>query len=173
MKHISVILLLILQQLVYAGSNSEKIGDVLSFAIPAIAYGSTYYFDDEEGRDQFYRSYGVTMVSTVLLKHSIRAKRPDNDDRDSFPSGHTSSAVSGAVFIHKRYGFYVAIPMYLGAIYTAYSRVRSNRHYPRDVWGGALLGGLSSWYFTREYKGVQITPQVNEAYQGVQIKYDF
>lgn len=167
------IFLLLLQQQLYAQNNTEKIGDFLSLAIPTIAYASTFYVDDEEGRDEFYKSYGVTMVSTVLLKQTVRAKRPDNDDRDSFPSGHTSSAVSGAVFMHKRYGFYAAVPLYLGAIYTGYSRIKSNRHYPKDVWAGALLGGLSSWYFTSEYKGIQIAPKVNEQYQGLQLKYNF
>lgn len=172
MIRILVIVVLVLQ-LVYTKSTSEKVGDFLTMAIPTIAYGSTFYFDDEEGRDEFYKSYGVTMVSTVLLKHTIRQKRPDTNERDSFPSGHTSSAVSGAVFMHKRYGFFSAIPLYLGAIYTGYSRVEANRHYPKDVLAGALLGAFTSWYFTSEYRGVHIVPKVNEQYQGVQLNYNF
>lgn len=156
-----------------AKSTTEKIGDFFTVAIPAIAYGSTFYFDDEEGREEFYKSYGVTMVSTVILKHTIRQKRPDSNERDSFPSGHTSSAVSGAVFVHKRYGLAFAIPLYLGAIYTGYSRIQVNRHYPKDVVAGAVFGAVTSWYFTSEYKGIEVIPQVSEEYQGMQFRYKF
>src|SRR5690606_12933435 len=37
-------------------SSTSKVGDVLAFAIPTAAYGSTYYMDDKEGRQQFYYS---------------------------------------------------------------------------------------------------------------------
>jgi len=104
MKKIFLFFLFLIQFLL-AKSNTEKIGDFLTFAIPAAAYGSTFYMDDEEGREEFYWAYGTTMATTVALKYTVKEKRPDNDDRDSFPSGHTASAILGATFIHKRYGF--------------------------------------------------------------------
>jgi len=54
------------------------------------------------------------MLSTVALKYTAREKRPDNNDRDSFPSGHTASAISAATFVHKRYGIEYAFPLYMG-----------------------------------------------------------
>jgi len=39
-----------------AKSNTEKIGDLLAFAIPATVYGSTFYFDDVQGRTEFYKA---------------------------------------------------------------------------------------------------------------------
>jgi len=166
-------ILLIVIQFTYAKSNTEKIGDFLTFAIPATAYGSTFYFDDAEGRTEFYKSYGATMLTTVALKYTVRAERPDNDDRDSFPSGHTASAVTGAVFMHKRYGFAYALPLYVGAVYTGYSRIHVNRHHPRDVLAGTLIGALSAWYFTTAYENLQVTPVIDSAYQGVSVKYKF
>jgi len=168
-----ILILLLLTTTIYAKSTTEKIGDFFAFTIPALAYGSTFYFDDEEGRTEFYKAYGVTMVSTVALKYTVRAKRPDNDDRDSFPSGHTSSAISSAVFIHKRYGFLAAVPLYAGAVYTGYSRIQVNRHHPRDVAAGAVIGALSAWYFTTAYRGIQIIPHIDDSFQGVQINYRF
>ncbi|MCF6244762.1 MAG: phosphatase PAP2 family protein [Sulfurovum sp.] len=156
-----------------AKSNTEKLGDFLTFAIPATAYASTFYMDDEEGKEQFYWAYGTTMFSTIALKYTVRAKRPDNDDRDSFPSGHTSSAVSGAVFIHKRYGLKYAIPAYLGAAYTGYSRIHVNRHHPRDVIAGAVIGAVSSWYFVDSFQKLRITPEVGSDYKGIQLNYKF
>ena len=168
-----LLITLIFTHVLVAKSNTEKVGDFLAFTIPATAFGTTYYFDDKEGRTEFYKMYGVTMTSTIALKYTVREKRPDNNDRDSFPSGHTSSAVSGAVFMHKRYGFSYALPLYVGAVYTGYSRVHVNRHHPRDVLAGALLGGLSAWYFTTASKKLQMTPIIDSKYQGISMKYQF
>jgi len=165
--------LLIMSQLSFAKSNTEKIGDFLTFAIPAVAYGSTFYFDDAEGRTEFYKAYGTTMASTVALKYTVKEKRPDNNDRDSFPSGHTASAISGATFMHRRYGLVRALPFYAAAIYTGYSRIQVNRHHPRDVLAGAVISGLASWYFVDEKKNLNITPVVDSAYQGVSVNYRF
>ncbi len=159
--------------LVMGKSNTEKIGDFLTFAIPLTAYGSTFYFDDSEGRTEFYKTYGVTMATTVALKYTIREKRPDNNDRDSFPSGHTASAISGAVFVHKRYGLKYALPLYAGAIYTGYSRIQVHRHHPRDVAAGAIIGALSAWYFTTPNEDFHITPILESGYKGVNVSYRF
>lgn len=158
---------------VHASSNTQRIGDFLAIAIPATGYGATLYLGDKEGQEDFYKAYGVTMASTLLLKYTVREKRPDTDTRDSFPSGHTSSAMSGATFIHKKYGIKYAIPAYIGTIYTAYSRIHVNRHHPRDVVAGALLGAVSSWYLTSEYNGVTLSPLVDSNYQGVKIGFNF
>ena len=171
MKHIIVAIILTLTT--FAKSNTEKIGDLLAVAIPATAYGSTFYMDDEEGRSEFYWAYGTTMVTTNVLKYTVREKRPDTDTRDSFPSGHTSSAFSGASFVHRRYGLTYALPLYVGAIYTAYSRVHVNRHHPRDVVAGAVLGMLSSWYFVDPLQKLSVTPEVGSEYKGIQIHYKF
>ena len=168
-----LLILLFAIQFAHAKSNTEKIGDFLAFAIPATSYASTWYFDDKEGRMEFYKTYGTTMATTVALKYTVREKRPDNNDRDSFPSGHTSSVVSGAVFMHKRYGLEYALPLYVGAIYTGYSRIHVNRHHPRDVAGGVVIGGLWAWYFTEPNEKFHISPTVNSAYKGVQISYNF
>ncbi len=69
-----LLVLLILPYAVSAKSNTEKIGDFLTFAIPAVAYGSTFYMDDVEGREEFYWAYGTTMTSTVALKYPVRAE---------------------------------------------------------------------------------------------------
>lgn len=167
------ILILVIFVQIHAKSNTEKIGDFLTFVIPAMAYGSTFMIDDEEGRTQFYKAYGTTMASTVALKYTVREKRPDNNDRDSFPSGHTASAISGAVFMHRRYGLTYALPAYLGAIYTGYSRIQVNRHHPRDVAAGAIIGALSGWYFVDPMQKLSIVPEVDSEYQGIQVNYRF
>ena len=107
--------------------------------------------DDKEGLKSFLKSYIVTAGTTQLLKITTRKLRPDKSNYLSFPSGHTSSAFSGASFVHFQYGFKYSIPLYFLAAYTGYSRVESERHYTEDVLAGAGLAILNSWYFTIPY----------------------
>ena len=111
------------------------------------------------------------MVTTMALKYTVREKRPDSPARDSFPSGHTSSAFAGAAFIHRRYGFEYALLPYLGALFTGYSRVHAHRHYTRDVVAGALIGMAAGWYLVDPHKDLILTPLYNTNRKGVQIKY--
>jgi len=168
-----ILTILLLTPYIYAKSNTEKIGDFFALAIPLTAYGTTYYQDDEDGRTEFYKSYGTNLAMTMALKYTVKEKRPDNSDEDSFPSGHTSTTINSAVFMHKRYGLSYALPLYAGAIYTGYSRIHSDRHHPKDVLAGALLGAVSAWYFTTPSKHFNITPVVDNQYKGINMSYNF
>ena len=156
-----------------AKSDTETLGDILAVALPLGAYGATLYTQDKEGQYQMYKSYGATMATTLALKYTIREKRPNSENRDSFPSGHTASAFAGAGFIHQHYGFKYAIVPYILATYTGYSRVHSNKHYTRDVVAGATIATLSSWYFVEPYKNLKISPTATSEFQGVRVSYKF
>jgi len=151
-----------------ASGTIEKTGDVLQILIPGIAYGSTFYLDDSDGRDQFYKSFATNLAITHGLKNIVNHKRPNGSDK-SFPSGHASAAFQGASFIHKRYGLKYAVPAYIGAFFVGYSRVQSNKHYIEDVIAGAGIGIASSFYFTRSYKGFNVTPVANNGTYGLSI----
>jgi membrane-associated phospholipid phosphatase len=138
----------------------ETIGDIFRVLIPSVAYGATYYFDDSEGREQFYKSFATNLALTYALKYTTDKKRP-NGDNYSFPSGHASVTFASSTFIHKRYGLDYALPAYLASIYTGYSRVESDNHYTIDVVAGSILGALSSYFFTTKYKGYLIKPKIN------------
>ena len=132
-------------------STERKIGDVIQLALPITAITTTYYMHDIKGTKDFLKSYFVTATETYLLKIATHKLRPDGSDYMSFPSGHTSSAFSGASFIHFRYGFKYSIPLYALASFTGYSRVYAKKHYLEDVIAGAGLAILNSWYFTSKY----------------------
>ncbi len=153
-------------------SNTEKLGDILQVAIPAIGYGSALYLNDREGQYQFYKSFGVNLALTYALKYSIDKKRP-NGKAHSFPSGHTSSAFQGASFINERYGIEYGIPAYIGAVFVGYSRVEAEAHYPIDVVSGAIIGTLSSMYFTTSYKGYKLELKRMHSGYGIQIEKKF
>ena len=150
-------------------NNTEKAGDVLLVLIPATAYGAAFFLDDESGKTQFYKSFLANLGVTLALKFSIKRERPDQSDNHSFPSLHTSAAFQGAAFIQKRYGWKYAIPAYAGATFTGYSRVYADKHYPEDVVAGAVIGVLSSYYFTIPYKSVTVTPVTGNGFYGLTI----
>ena len=170
-----ILSLFLMSNLTYAKGKTERAGDILTLLIPSIAYGATLVTGDKEGQMEFYKSYGSTVALTTILKKTVRERRPNNStSTESFPSGHTSSAFSGATFIHKKYGIEYAIPAYLGAIYTGYSRVHAQKHYTHDVVAGALLGMGLSWYFTSSKGNVTVSPLVNaQTDVGVKVSYNW
>ncbi|HIO97581.1 MAG TPA: phosphatase PAP2 family protein [Leucothrix sp.] len=176
LKPLVLILTLLLTTTVSASNNSdddssnkEKLGDALYLLLPASAYASTFYFDDKKGRSQFYKSILTNTAITLGLKNTVKKARPNGKDNKAFPSGHTSTSFQSAVFLHKRYGLKFAIPHYLGASYVAYSRIDSNNHDNNDVFAGALIGGLSSYFFTTHYKGISINPSVSNDKVGITV----
>lgn len=156
-------------------TDIEKAGEILAVTIPAVAYGSTYYMQDEEGRQQFYKSFATNLASTYALKSVIDKERPNGRDDKSFPSGHTSVAFQGASFIHKRYGLEYSIPAYIGASFVAYSRVEAKQHDTTDVIAGAALGIASGMYLTKSYHDdkLNIATSLSPDYYGVSIHYQY
>ena len=123
-------------------------GDIGQISTPLYGLYLTYNHSDKEGRFQFYKSSAATILTTHFLKQTINKPRPDGTNNNSFPSGHTSAAFSGATFIHKRYGFNTAWPAYMVASFVGYSRVYAEKHYWEDVLAGAILAGINTWIFT-------------------------
>ncbi|MDD5400386.1 MAG: phosphatase PAP2 family protein [Sulfurimonas sp.] len=152
--------------------NIEKTGNTIQLLIPSIAYGTTFYLDDESGRNEFYKSFVTNMAVTYGLKYTINERRPNGNDH-SFPSAHTSLSFQSATFIHKRYGLEYAIPAYLASTFVAYSRVEAHEHYTKDVIAGACIGIASSYYFTTEYKGYNISPMISNSLYGISVVKSF
>ena len=167
---------LIMTSPICAANNSdiERAGDIIAVAIPAIAYGSTYYMDDKAGRQQFYKSFATNLAATQALKLTVDKERPNGDDDNSFPSRHASVAFQGASFIHKRYGLQYSIPAYVGAGFVAYSRIESDQHDTTDVLAGAALGIASSLYLTKSYSDqLHIATNLAPDYYGLSVHYEF
>jgi membrane-associated phospholipid phosphatase len=141
-------------------SSSWKISsDVLQFAIPATALGTTLVLKDFKGSQEFAKGFIATGTTTYGLKYLIHERRPSHGNH-SFPSGHTAIAFFGSGFIHKRYGWKYAIPAHAAAAFIGYSRVKTKEHWIHDVIGGAAIGLLYSMLFTTPYhiQSYQIYP---------------
>lgn len=140
----------------HARSVTEEIGDAFQVIVPAYAFGMAVNEKDWGGVKEFAHSFLAMEASVQGLKLIIDERRPDGSDTNSFPSGHTAAAFSGATFIHKRYGIKRAIIPYLMAAFTGYSRIAADRHYFHDVLAGAAISSLFTWVFVSKYDDVQI-----------------
>jgi membrane-associated phospholipid phosphatase len=91
---------------------------------------------------------GISAVLVTALKYTTNVVRPDGSTNNSFPSGHTASAVVSATFLHKEYGQYrdplYSVGGYAFAAATGIGRQLNNRHWISDVLAGAGIGLIST-----------------------------
>jgi membrane-associated phospholipid phosphatase len=155
-----------------ATSAVETSGDILQFVLPGAAGGLTLANWDKDGALQFGESAALTLGTTYILKYTVDEKRP-NGGRQSFPSGHTSISFCAAEYMRKRYGLEWGIPAYALASWVAYSRVESGEHHPHDVIAGASIGIVSSYLFTKPYKGWQLELTADGKFYGFRLSRKF
>lgn len=89
-------------------------------------------------------SYLVMSGITNILKYTFKKERPDTKARNSFPSGHTATAFTGAELIRLEYGERAGVAAYIAAIGVGFFRLYNNRHWFIDVIAGAGIGILSA-----------------------------
>lgn len=156
-------------------SSITTSGDIIQLAIPAVAFGSTFIWKDDNTKPtwQFIKSYGSALIVAQALKHIVLKPRPDGSDNFSFPSGHTTSAFSGAAFIQKRYGWKYGIPSYLLASYVGYTRIQAKKHDGWDVLGGAVIGIGSSYLFTKPYEHKNIDVSFQKVNGGYTVGFNY
>lgn len=88
-----------------------------------------------------YISMGIL---TVGGKCVFREKRPDSNDRNSFPSGHCAKVFTGAELMREEYGLWPGVGAYTVATGVAFLRLYNGRHWLNDVIAGAGVGILSA-----------------------------
>lgn len=137
-------------------NDSEK----LALAIPLSGLLYSGYIRDYEGMEQLAYDFFSVLLVTELVKHTADKPRPGDRDGYSFPSGHTSTAFSGASYWQMRYGWKIGIPMYGVAGLVGYSRVNVHAHRWIEVIAGAALGILGGYIFTTPYEQAK-----NKSYQ--------
>ncbi len=149
----------------------EEAGDILQYVLPLSAAASTFIANDPEGRWQYAQSFLAMQAVMQSLKFVAAKQRPASHGLDSFPSGHTAAAFSGASFLHQRYGPWFGVPAYALAGLTGYSRVNADKHFVDDVIAGASIGVLSTLYFTSPYsEQVAVAPMAIGDGFGVQVR---
>ena len=122
-------------------------------------------------------SYLLMTGSVTSLKGLTKIERPDGSANNSFPSGHTATAFSGAEFLWQEYkdvNIWYGISGYAVAAGTGFFRIYNGRHWLSDVAIGAGIGIMSTkiayWTFpyvqkhffkSRKDVGAIITPFYN------------
>jgi membrane-associated phospholipid phosphatase len=120
----------------------------------------------KDGEQQSIRTADALLTSTLLtegLKRLVREKRPEDDKRNSFPSGHATAAFTVAAMqahYHPRQAFL----WYTGATLIASSRVQLGRHYWHDVIAGAAVGYFSAKIELRQNKGLIFRPFIKSSH---------
>jgi membrane-associated phospholipid phosphatase len=167
---IALLLWLTAATTVSASDAIATAGDVLQIVLPATAGGLTLCYRDWQGSLQLAESSALTLGVTYGLKYSVHETRP-NGGSQSFPSGHTSISFSAAEFMRKRYGWEYGVPAYAAASFVAYSRVEAGEHHPHDVVAGAAIGIMSSYLFTRPYKGWHVELEADGKFYGLSFSH--
>ena len=148
----------------------ETMGDTLQLTLPITAGVSTAIYGDEDGAWMFAKQFGTAWASVYALKFTLDKTRPSGSNTNSFPSGHTMGAFSGASFLQRRYGWLYGVPAYTGAVLTGFSRVDADAHFMDDVLAGASIAMMSNWYWTEPYaESVKIEPVATPEGLGVGI----
>ena len=88
----------------------------------------------------FAQSVIVESVIIQATKFAVGRERPDQSDRQSFPSGHAADTFTLATVISHYYGWKWGAPFYGLAGLVALSRIENGKHWPSDVVAGAAIG---------------------------------
>lgn len=140
------------QHLSQHGKHKTTVDNYLQYAPIVAAYG--LYTCGAKGENGLLdrtilaaMSYAIFTVLNNGMKYAFGEQRPDSNARNSFPSGHTGTAVTGAEYLRREYWStspWIGFAGYAVALTTAYLRIHNNRHWINDVVGGAAIGYLST-----------------------------
>lgn len=127
------------------------------FALSAAGVKTTHSFRD---RAILLGMSTAIMAGTVFSLKKITGQwRPDGSGNNSFPSGHTATAFSGAAFMYQELKGQSPLLSYSGyamATGVGVMRMYNNKHWLSDVIAGAGLGMLSTrvsyWLFDKMKK---------------------
>lgn len=140
----------------------------MSVGLPVVVFSAGLCSKNKETRNKGLYLMGSAAACFLIntgLKYAINRKRPyeryadiDNvvsEGTPSFPSGHTSSSFNLAASLSFTYPkWYIAVPCFLWAGTSSYSRMHLGAHYPMDVLGGITVGIGSAWlshYLNKKY----------------------
>jgi len=133
-------------------SNGFHFEDYLQFA-PAVAAYAMKFGKVQSTHDLLDMTilYGLSNLVaggiTFGTKIEVGRMRPDNSDRQSFPSGHTETAFVAAEFLHQEFkdqSVWISVGGYTAATIVGVARIYHDKHWVSDVVTGAGIGILST-----------------------------
>jgi membrane-associated phospholipid phosphatase len=137
-----------------AWAKNEKtwatVSDVGLYGLSALAIGLPIAKRDKQGAFQAAGSVGAASLITTGLKEIFPERRPDGNDRKSFPSGHTSVSFAAAASLYNREGKAVGIPALAVASLVGVARIEADKHFYYDVLVGAGIGLATGFLITHK-----------------------
>ncbi len=135
----------------------EIVGSIIQIAIPVYVLVPVLWKKDKEGAVQMIKMLIVILGITWAFKLGLSQVFGISDLRPrggsmSFPSGHTSGAFSGAIFLSLRYGKKYAIVTLPLAMFVGFTRIYSQAHWPIDVFASIILCTVSGYLLVKKYK---------------------
>jgi membrane-associated phospholipid phosphatase len=128
-----------------ANSGAAAGGTVAVAGLAVGLFSAGRIFPGDRFRSASYdasQSLLITTAYTFAFKEATNRQRPDDSNRQSFPSGHASLAFAWATVAERHYGARGGIPAYAVASAIAVSRLAKDKHYLSDIVAGATLGHL-------------------------------
>ncbi|MFL5785240.1 MAG: phosphatase PAP2 family protein [Bacteriovoracaceae bacterium] len=169
--------------------HSSQWGDWLGQLVPNALYIGYYGIkgwvdEDEEAHRRAIGMFKATAYSTgvtTVLKYTIREPRPnDHHTKNSFPSGHTTSAFAFSGYVMAEHEYYIGIPALILSTFVGYSRINDNMHWLQDVIAGATIGFSYGWGISRlqkKHKGegptTMVTPILDSQTAGLALYREF
>lgn len=150
--------------------------DIITIALPLATLTGVLIEKDWKGLQQGVLTAATTAAATMILKYSIKERRPDGENYHSFPSGHSAVSFATAAFLQRRFGWKFGAPAYALAAYVGWGRVYSKKHHWWDVVGGAAIGAASAYIFTRPWAKeheLTISPAASERSMGLYASFTF
>ncbi len=163
--------------------RQTAVGDVLGTGGPGLLIAaSQYYFDaDENNYKSHLRALTYTTLAIYSLKYAFGRPRPGTSkNRQSFPSGHTSTAFATATALTYSYGWCAGLVAYPLAAFVGLSRLADDVHWGSDVIAGAFLGFIiarASSYGPVETKSAPsqliLFPALGPSFRGAGLVFSF
>jgi membrane-associated phospholipid phosphatase len=133
---------------------------------------ATIFFVPTSNDDKFSKLKGLAASAVAIsvnrdvtnfIKRETSRLRPDGSDRESFPSGHTSSASTAASLSHhvidhmsqltpRQRKFWQASSFTVAGL-TGWARIEGNKHHPSDVLAGYALGNFVGTFIGEAFIG--------------------
>jgi membrane-associated phospholipid phosphatase len=169
----------------------SKYGDLAGSMVPNLAYSLMQtiaggLYDDPYGHSRaigMLKASGYAAGVSTILKNTIQEPRPNSNDRNSFPSGHATTAFAFSGYVWEEHGWMAGVPSTLIASFVGLSRMNDNRHYLHDVIAGSTIGamyGVSISIIDREKRAakkneasVSIVPLYDSQTKGLALYAEF
>ena len=163
----------------------STLGDYGGQLIPnALYFGVAYSLGQTDNAMMMFKSTLYSSVVTTTLKYSVNQRRPNGRNRQSFPSGHATTAFAFASSVAAAHEWYWGAAAYAFAGFVGFSRMNDNMHYLHDVVAGATIGmvyGVGVSEINKRFlakaskttKNLSILPLVDTDLHGLSARYEF